>query len=111
MQQVLALAGVPLASDREYDGKNIMPLLQRTTQHSPHQCIFYWKGCTDSRYCGVSADSPLENKETPGLWAVRCGAYKTHFMATNVSCTVQYMPPGIFQERPLIYRIDQDPSE
>jgi hypothetical protein len=42
---------------------------------------------------------------------VRCAAYKTHFVATNVSCTVHYMPPGIFQQQPLIYRIDEDPSE
>ena len=31
--------------------------------------------------------------------------------ATNVSCVVHYMPPGYYQEEPLVYRIDEDPSE
>lgn len=108
---VLRLAGVALPSDRELDGRDMMPLLLGQTNTSAHECIFYWKGCTDSTYCGLPSDSPLVNKETPGLWAVRCGAYKTHFVATNESCNVHYMPPGYYQERPLIYRIDQDPSE
>ena len=107
----LNLAGVPLPADREFDGKDMMPLLLGTSVVSPHKCIFYWKGCSDKQWCGVPSDSPLENHATPGLWAVRCGSYKTHFMATEVSCDVHYMPPGIFQQRPLIYRIDEDPSE
>ena len=41
----------------------------------------------------------LVNTKTPGLWAVRCGAYKTHFVATNISCTVHYMPPGIYRKQ------------
>ena len=84
-----------MATDRAFDGKDLMPILTGKASKSPHACIFYWKGCTDNAFCGIPADSPLTNKKTPGLWAVRCGEYKTHFVATNVSCTVHYMPPGI----------------
>lgn len=108
---VLAVAGVALPSDRDYDGKNLMPLLTQQTATSPHKCVFYWKGCSDKTTCGVPTDSPLVNKVHPGLWAVRCGGYKTHFMITTESCNVKYMPPGQYQEEPLIYRIDVDPSE
>eukprot|EP01052_Picozoa_sp_SAG31_P001188 SAG31_NODE_39_length_31377_cov_5.971482_19_plen_333_part_00 len=107
---VLGLAGVELPVDRIFDGKDLLPLLTGQESRSPHKCIFYWKGCTDQHWCGVPADSPLAG-DTPGLWAVRCGGYKTHFFATNISCTVHYMPPGHRQSSPLIYRIDEDPSE
>ena len=107
----LSLAGVPLPSDREFDGKSLLPILTGTSKVSAHQCIFYWKGCTNSKTCGTPNESPLINKKNPGLWAVRCGSYKTHFVATNVSCVVHYMPPGYYQDEPLVYRIDRDPSE
>eukprot|EP00035_Acanthoeca_spectabilis_P036383 m.39286 g.39286 ORF g.39286 m.39286 type:complete len:1090 (-) comp7942_c0_seq1:51-3320(-) len=108
---VLTLAGVAIPAGVTLDGRDMMPLLLAPGSKSAHQCIFYWKGCTSASKCGVPEDSPLVNQHTPGLWAVRCGAYKTHFVATNVSCTVHYMPPGIFQQQPLVYRIDKDPSE
>ena len=107
----LSLAGVPLPTDREFDGKSLLPILTGTTKVSAHKCIFYWKGCTNSKQCGTPMESPLINKVNPGLWAVRCGSYKTHFVATNVSCVVHYMPPGYYQDEPLVYRIDEDPSE
>jgi arylsulfatase A-like enzyme len=34
---VMALAGVPLESDREYDGKDLAPLLMQGAK-SPHEC-------------------------------------------------------------------------
>ena len=107
----LSLAGVPLPSDREFDGRSLLPILMGTSKVSAHKCIFYWKGCTDTKRCGTPMESPLINKVNPGLWAVRCGSYKTHFVATNVSCVVHYMPPGYYQDEPLVYRIDRDPSE
>ena len=72
---ILGLGGVPLATDRTFDGKDLMPLLLDTSgaAKSPHKCIFYWKGCTNGKFCGVPEDSPLNNHATPGLWAVRCG--------------------------------------
>lgn len=108
---VLALAGVPLPPGVPLDGRDMMPLLIGPGSKSAHQCIFYWKGCSSSTTCGLPDDNPLVNQVDPGLWAVRCGAYKTHFMATNVSCTVKYMAPGIYHAQPLVYKIDEDPSE
>ena len=82
---VLNLAGVALPSDREFDGKDLLPILTLASKTSAHKCIFYWKGCTDSKTCGLPEDSPLVNKKDPGLWAVRCGSYKTHFVGESAS--------------------------
>ena len=98
---ILTLAGVPLPSV-PLDGRDMMPLLLHPGTASAHKCIYYWKGCSSRTMCGVPADSPLLNHATPGLWAVRCGAYKTHFVATNVSCTVHYMPDGYYQVSGLV---------
>ena len=55
-----------LAAD-QYDGRDLLPLLTGAAVVSPHKCIFYWKGCTDSKTCGLPEDSPLVNKVNPGL--------------------------------------------
>ena len=56
---ILGLAGVEMPTDRTFDGKDLMPLLTGKTRTSPHECIFYWKGCTDRAMCGIPADSPV----------------------------------------------------
>ena len=68
-----------------FDGKDLLPILTLASKTSAHKCIFYWKGCTDSKTCGLPEDSPLVNKKDPGLWAVRCGSYKTHFVGESAS--------------------------
>jgi hypothetical protein len=40
-------------TDRELDGKDLMPLLTGQSTTSPHACIFYWKGCTSDEFCGT----------------------------------------------------------
>jgi hypothetical protein len=49
------LAGVPLPAGRVFDGRDLMPLLldKQGMVTSPHKCIYYWKGCTDNKLCGV----------------------------------------------------------
>ena len=90
---ILKLAGADIPTDRTLDGKDMMPLLLHPGTKSPHtsSCIFYWKGCSSNQYCGTLDESPLLNKKNPGLWAVRCGAYKTHFVATTESCMYMYI--------------------
>jgi len=38
------IAGVPLPTDRTYDGINILPLLQQQTDISPHEFLFHYCG-------------------------------------------------------------------
>ena len=76
----MALAGVKLPVDRAFDGKDMSGVLFGA-EPSAHDCLFHYKG-TPGMNC------PADKPNCPGLWAVRCGAYKTHFVATNASCTV-----------------------
>lgn len=65
---VSQIVGVPLPTDRIYDGKDLSPVLFRNGT-SPHDCIFIYKGTP-------GAQCPIEHQDCPGLWAVRCGPYK-----------------------------------
>jgi len=75
---VVALAGGNLPQDRVIDGKDLSGVLFRG-ETSPHRCIFHYKG-TPSTGLPPQKDDPQ-----PGLWALRCGAYKAHFVT---SCAV-----------------------
>ena len=99
---VMALAGVSLELDREYDGKDLSGLLLKA-EPSPHECIFHWKGASDLKCPGNSTTCP-------GLWAVRCGNYKLHYVTSS------WFGPGgsnngTFHDPPLIYQIERDPGE
>jgi hypothetical protein len=63
---VMALAGVPLPTDRIIDGRDLTPLLLGINTTSPHDCLFIYKG-TPGLGC------PHDKPDCPGLWAVRCG--------------------------------------
>lgn len=69
----LSLAGVSLPSNRTYDGVDLSPLLFNPSHTAPlHDCIYIYKG-TPLAAC------PKAHPNCPGLWAVRCGAYKVSF--------------------------------
>eukprot|EP00927_Polykrikos_kofoidii_P079894 TRINITY_DN76730_c0_g1_i1.p1 TRINITY_DN76730_c0_g1~~TRINITY_DN76730_c0_g1_i1.p1 ORF type:complete len:559 (-),score=67.51 TRINITY_DN76730_c0_g1_i1:47-1723(-) len=69
----VALSGGELPKDRVIDGKDLSGVLLRDEQ-SPHKCLFHYKG-VPSKGFPVQEDEPK-----PGLWAVRCGAYKAHYV-------------------------------
>eukprot|EP00055_Hartaetosiga_balthica_P017787 m.123163 g.123163 ORF g.123163 m.123163 type:complete len:559 (-) comp9402_c0_seq1:2745-4421(-) len=96
---VTKLAGIPLPKDRVYDGKDLSGVIF-AKQATPHDCIFIYKGAP-----GLAC--PSDHPDCPGLWAVRCGAYKMHFV------TAEYSSPfnGVFHDPPLLYQIENDPSE
>merc|ERR1712039_840125 len=56
------------------DGKDLSGVLLRG-EVSPHKCLFHYKG-VPSKGFPAAADDPK-----PGLWAVRCGAYKAHYVS------------------------------
>lgn len=69
----VALAGSELPKDRAIDGKDLSRVLLRGEQ-SPHECLFHYKGVPSKGF------PAKENEPQPGLWAVRCGAYKVHYV-------------------------------
>ena len=83
----LEYAEVPLPSDREYDGKSLVALLEGETETGPHTFQFFWRERT--------------------LMAVRWGRYKGHFVTRS----------GFGSEDPvvhdpmLLFDIERDLSE
>eukprot|EP01052_Picozoa_sp_SAG31_P039753 SAG31_NODE_5581_length_2443_cov_3.470496_2_plen_187_part_01 len=47
----LALAGLALPRDRDYDGKDLSPLLSGETTKSPYEWFFYYTTCTELNGC------------------------------------------------------------
>ena len=99
----LALAGVPLPKDRQIDGRDISELLFNDSHSaSPHDCIYHWKGAP-----GMGC--PAAHPDCPGLFAVRCGAYKMHWVTMDSVGPEAWR--GIFHDPPLLYQLEYDPSE
>jgi len=96
------LAGGTLPSI-DLDGRDIAPLLTDPEATSPHECIYYWKGPSGLK-------CPSTHPECPGLWAVRCGAHKLHFV-TKDSIGSLSDREAKFHDPPLIFNIETDPSE
>jgi len=86
----LALAGVPLPSDRFIDGVDLSPVIFGANGNAPdpkievHECLFHYKGTPDmncpdrSTLVGMGWREGLET--CPGLWTVRCGPHKLHYV-------------------------------
>ena len=99
---VLALAKVPLPSDRKLDGRDLSALLVDDSAPSPHDCVYHWKGAP-----GMGC--PKEHPDCPGLWAVRCGAYKLHYV--TMDSIGDQARVAQFHEPPLIFQLENDPGE
>lgn len=96
----ISVAGGKLPDDRIIDGKDMSPILFGRGDENLHECIFIYKG-TPNLKCPDGHDT------CPGLWAVRCGKYKLHYVTSNFS----HSTDGQFHDPPLIYHIEHDPSE
>jgi len=70
---VAALAGAEVPRDRVIDGKDLSGVLFRG-EAGPHECLFHYKGVPSGGFPAADGDPK------PGLWAVRCGAYKAHYV-------------------------------
>jgi len=97
-----ALAGVPLPSDRVFDGRDVSSVLLEAGGKSPHDFLFFYGTChkgKDNYPDGFS------------ITAVRHGKYKAHW------CT----GPGlggdvdrqniVYPNFPLLFDVERDPSE
>ncbi|XP_065832567.1 arylsulfatase A-like isoform X1 [Oscarella lobularis] len=89
---MLKLAGVELPSDRVIDGRDMSPVLFNADGKSAHNCLFIYKGTPDT--------------ELVGLWAIRCGPYKAHYVTNRAHnrTIVKHDPPLLFQ-------LERDASE
>jgi len=99
---ILRLAGAPLPSDRRIDGADMLPLLTGAAARSAHECLYFWKG-------EPGGGCPKAHPGCPGLWAVRCGAYKLHWVTTDSVGPRRFEPQ--FHSPPLLFQLEQDPSE
>ncbi|EGD74433.1 hypothetical protein PTSG_05798 [Salpingoeca rosetta] len=97
---VAALTGAKLPTDRIIDGRDLSPVLFSGAA-SQHDCLFIYKGTT-------GAACPRQHPNCPGLWAVRCGAYKMHYVTSE---SLKDPANGTFHDPPLMYQIENDPSE
>lgn len=77
---IVSMAGAELPSDRVIDGKDLSGVLLRN-EASPHDCLFQYKGVPST---GLP---PAKDDPQPGLWAIRCGAYKAHYAT---SCSIMH---------------------
>lgn len=70
---VCKIGGGKSPDDRVIDGKDLSDVLFKGSK-SEHRCLFHYKGSPST---GLP---PKEDDPQPGLWAIRCGAYKAHFV-------------------------------
>ncbi len=87
MSTLCTLAGAALPDDRQLDSLDLSPAL-RGTGPSPRQTMFFYTR-------GV-------------LHAVRHGAFKLHVLTRDA---VHYGRPPVVQDPPLLFDLEQDPSE
>jgi len=123
---ILAVAKVPLPTDRVIDGRDLSPILLGggggSQSDEVRDCIFIYKG-------GPNLGCPDGKTECPGLWAARCGSYKAHFALSwssystqpshailNATTTEPLLLLSDDQGQPsrggpLVFDVDADPSE
>jgi arylsulfatase A len=83
---IAGVTGADLPSDRILDGYDLGPVL-RGSGPSPRRTMFFYRGTT--------------------LYAVRRGSFKAHFVTRP-----EYgSEPAVAHDPPLLYNLDQDPSE
>ena len=123
---IVKLAGASLPTNVILDGRDMSHLLENSTAKSSHECIYIWKGVT-GKYSSILEGTPDEvnagtnllphdidnlrstgvpNGDITGLWAVRCGAYKAHFV-TNTHLNRN----PVIHNPPVLYNIEYDISE
>eukprot|EP00966_Prymnesium_polylepis_P082817 1918125-Prymnesium_polylepis.1 len=85
------------------DGRDMSPVLfNASNDASPHDCVYHWRGAP-----GLSC--PDDHPDCPGLWAVRCGAYKAHWVTKDSIGSDQAVK--YYLDKPLLYNLEVDPSE
>ena len=87
-----------------YDGRDMTDILLYNGE-SKHECIYIYGGTPNATDCPVKNKTSAEYAKCAGLFAVRCGSYKAHWVIKDNNGSVKIQDP------PLLYNIDMDPSE
>ena len=98
----LAVAGITAPSDRIIDGRDLSPLFTNTSTsvRGATDCIYIYKGSPGLK-------CPTGHDDCPGLWAIRCGQVKMHYVTSNwTSKKIQ-----TFHDPPLGFHLGHDPGE
>ena len=91
---------------RVYDGRDMSDVLfDLNGGKSQHSCIYYWGGSPNDTHSCPYKQNTSEWRLCQGLWAVRCGQYKAHWVTRDQNGS------HTLQEPPLLFNIDWDPSE
>ena len=103
---VMANATRYLPNDgRIYDGKDMSDILfNRNGGKSKHECIYIYGGTPNATDCPYPKNVK-EYAKCAGLWAVRCGKYKAHWITRTNNLTIELQDP------PLLFDLEFDPSE
>ena len=89
---------------RVYDGKDMSDLLFGNNKQEIHECIYMYGGTPNDTHSCPYQPNDTQYPKCAGLWAVRCGHYKVHWITAHNSSVV-------IQDPPLLYNVDIDPSE
>eukprot|EP01084_Bolivina_argentea_P210635 358445_1 len=72
--------------------------------NSKHDCLYIYGGTPNDTSCPIKNNTNKEYAKCAGLWAVRCGAYKAHWVTRHNGSVLIHDPP-------LLYNLNMDPSE
>lgn len=92
------LANVPLPKDTVLDGRDMTDILLRPNGKSQHDFLFIYGTCVGQK------------PSRTVIMAVRHGPYKAHF-CTSPGLGGNISDVTVFHKYPLLFDIDQDPSE
>ena len=117
---VIRRAGGELPTDRELDGEDMTQLLLAETDEAfeaahggpLHECLSFYGGSTGAG-CSRAATASAAAKACPGLWAVRCGSLKAHWVTrhTNWTWPGEQLEGPTLHTPPLLFNLDADPME
>eukprot|EP01084_Bolivina_argentea_P092226 165948_1 len=90
---------------RIYDGKDMSDIIfNQNGGKSKHECIYMYGGTPNATNCPFKTNS-TKYAMCAGLWAVRCGKYKVHWITRTNNMTIELQNP------PLLFNVEMDPSE
>ena len=89
---------------RIYDGQDMSDIIFNLNGgKSKHECIYIYRGTPNATNCPYNG---TQYGICQGLWAVRCGQYKAHWVTSHNGSA-----NSILQDPPLLYNVNWDPSE
>jgi hypothetical protein len=95
-----ALAGIPLPTDRTYDGRDMSDVLLQEGEgaRSKHDFLFFYGDC-------------FPNMTYYSVTAVRHGKYKAHYCTSPGTAQNEPSLIRVYDPYPLLFNVEKDPSE